>query len=419
MSGINPYQHITNPCFGAISLFEPEPLLRDENGNRWLQTGRMEESFFWICIYGGGSSMLDSATVKLLSNQLWGGVLERTKSIFPEQTHCYQAPLVSCLALLIVSPDFVHTEEKGKRLEQACEEMVEALEERAGVPLCASVSPLFAPGDCVRKACTVALNFADYARFVEGKSRIIHEKEYLRLRDVVRESNPDYRLPNFERPMITAMLNHNFAHAEMVIHRFITSNLLDDLELFAGWRGNMLYWVNLSMALTLTDISEVADKDRRFALIQERVQTCITRTELEHQFHELFLILENYLQNKNEFTDYDKKMKRIQEYIDQNFRDPSFGATTICEAFHISQSHLSRSFREEMGVNLSSYIQTLRLNEAKLLLAKTEETVEDIALRVGYSSAQVLSRLFKKLDGISPSGYRVLSRSVSMNTFNG
>ncbi|HHV10743.1 MAG TPA: helix-turn-helix transcriptional regulator [Clostridiales bacterium] len=416
MAGINPYQHITNPCFGAISLFEPEPLLLDENGNKWLQTGSMEESFVWICIYGGGSSMLDSSAVRLLSDQLGGGILEQTKLSLPVQTHCYQVALVSCLALLLVSPDFAHTEENEKKLEQACEEMVGALEERIGLPLCASISPLFAPGDCVRNACTVALNFADYARFVEGKSRIIHEKEYFRLKEDVLARNPDYKLPNFERPMITAILNHNFAHAEMVIHRFITSNLLDDLELFAGWRGNMFYLVNLSMALTLTDISGVADKDRRFALIQERVQTCRTRTELEHHFHELFLILENYIQKKSEFTDYDPKMKRIHEYIDQNFRDPLFGAATICEAFHISQSHLSRSFREQMGVNLSSYIQTLRLNEAKLLLAKTDETVEDIAIHVGYSSAQVLSRLFKKLEGISPSGYRVLSMGVSMNT---
>jgi len=58
------------------------------------------------------------------------------------------------------------------------------------------------------------------------------------------------------------------------------------------------------------------------------------------------------------------------------------------------------------GLTLRSVVERVRIQHAEGLLADTDRTVVDVAVAVGYSSAQALTKGFKKLRGLSPSEYR-------------
>lgn len=72
----------------------------------------------------------------------------------------------------------------------------------------------------------------------------------------------------------------------------------------------------------------------------------------------------------------------------------------------LSPFHFSRMFRQSLGVPPRVYLTRLRMEKACELLEFTDLPVTEIALEVGYSSNQVLARVFAKHRRMSPSDYR-------------
>ena len=72
----------------------------------------------------------------------------------------------------------------------------------------------------------------------------------------------------------------------------------------------------------------------------------------------------------------------------------------------LSVSHFARMFKQSVGVPPRTYLTRLRVEKACELLETTDLSVLEIALEVGYSSNQVLARVFLKQMRISPSDYR-------------
>lgn len=72
----------------------------------------------------------------------------------------------------------------------------------------------------------------------------------------------------------------------------------------------------------------------------------------------------------------------------------------------LSSFHFSRMFKQSMGVPPRVYLTRLRVEKACQLLEQTDLRITDIALEVGYSSSQVLSRVFTTYQKMSLSKYR-------------
>lgn len=54
------------------------------------------------------------------------------------------------------------------------------------------------------------------------------------------------------------------------------------------------------------------------------------------------------------------------------------------------------------------YLNLLRMEEARKLLAQTDFPITEIALKTGFSSSSYFSSLFRRMNGMSPSTYRNL-----------
>ncbi|WP_118135500.1 AraC family transcriptional regulator [Oceanicella sp. SM1341] len=72
----------------------------------------------------------------------------------------------------------------------------------------------------------------------------------------------------------------------------------------------------------------------------------------------------------------------------------------------LSPFHFSRMFKHNLGVSPRAYMQRLRVERACVLLETTDLPVVDIAFAVGYSSGQVLARVFARHRHMSPSAWR-------------
>lgn len=68
--------------------------------------------------------------------------------------------------------------------------------------------------------------------------------------------------------------------------------------------------------------------------------------------------------------------------------------------------HLSKIFKETYGTRVNNYLISKRITRAKQLLRFTDMTVDEIGAAVGMADANYFSRMFRKVEGISPREYR-------------
>lgn len=100
-----------------------------------------------------------------------------------------------------------------------------------------------------------------------------------------------------------------------------------------------------------------------------------------------------------------EKIREIQQFMEENYRDPGMGLGMVSERFKLSEGYLSALFKDEMTVNFADYLESIRIREACRLL-KAGELIANVAEKTGYNSVQSFRRAFKRVMEVSPSEYR-------------
>jgi AraC-like DNA-binding protein len=72
---------------------------------------------------------------------------------------------------------------------------------------------------------------------------------------------------------------------------------------------------------------------------------------------------------------------------------------------------ISNIFSEAEGITLEKYIKEYRVEKVKELLVYSDETLSDIAFKLGYSSGAHLSRQFKDQTGLNTSHFKEIRKS--------
>ena len=94
-------------------------------------------------------------------------------------------------------------------------------------------------------------------------------------------------------------------------------------------------------------------------------------------------------------------------YIDQHIKE-EITLNKIIENCAVSQGYLSRIFRSQFHVSVTEYLHMKKMHLAKGYFYFTEDSIGEVAFRLGYSESSYFSRVFKKSTGISPSEYKAL-----------
>lgn len=97
-------------------------------------------------------------------------------------------------------------------------------------------------------------------------------------------------------------------------------------------------------------------------------------------------------------------------YIDKNYRN-AITLEDIANASHISKYHFCRLFKETTGATVLEYLNNVRLTKVHSLLIDTNAAIGEIAKETGFMSSANLTRVFKKIYGISPRDFRKNQRN--------
>lgn len=108
-------------------------------------------------------------------------------------------------------------------------------------------------------------------------------------------------------------------------------------------------------------------------------------------------------------------IKQAAAYISEHLED-KLTIKKLAELFGYSEFHFARLFKKHTGNSINTFISNISMNKAKHLLTYTELSLEDIAQKIGYSSASYFIQIFKQQNsGLTPKKYRLFEQNKKNN----
>lgn len=104
------------------------------------------------------------------------------------------------------------------------------------------------------------------------------------------------------------------------------------------------------------------------------------------------------------FIDESKLILDVKNYLEENISE-KVTVNDICTHFGIGQTALMKKFRNETGLGVMEYFTDIKIAGAKKLIASTALSFAEIADKLGFSSANYFSRVFKDRTGLTPTEY--------------
>lgn len=117
--------------------------------------------------------------------------------------------------------------------------------------------------------------------------------------------------------------------------------------------------------------------------------------------------IDAYLERMRQLIDkpLTKNAKMIMEYIENNYRK-SLSLEEISDAVCLSSGYAGRIFKEQTGMPIMDYVSKVRMEKAKKLLLKPQYQIQTIAESIGYADLSYFTKVFKKVEGVTPSQFR-------------
>ena len=100
-----------------------------------------------------------------------------------------------------------------------------------------------------------------------------------------------------------------------------------------------------------------------------------------------------------------KHITEIMEWIRINY-NLNLSVVNVAETFNYNPNYLSGAFKKYVGCSLLDYINRMRINIAKKMLLSEDESIRMISAKVGFADEKYFMKVFKKLEGVTPSQYK-------------
>lgn len=98
--------------------------------------------------------------------------------------------------------------------------------------------------------------------------------------------------------------------------------------------------------------------------------------------------------------------RRIENLARSQSRLADVSVASLAATVNLSPHHFSRAFKATFGVPPRDWLLQQKIDRAKARLKQTTDTVEQIALSLGYENGSQFSRVFRAKVGVSPRSFR-------------
>lgn len=235
-------------------------------------------------------------------------------------------------------------------------------------------------------------------KFYEGKDRIFHDPSVIRAEEnlpilgIREEKNILQFIKSLEREPLKDSINDLF---EKIQHYqpglsstkmiFITLiNIANKIIRDSGIDSSFVYG----------DVKDPYEHIKQFGTISDVKDWMMTLYERTIEALELFCLN----------PDYDGVTKKAIAYIYKNYRS-DLSLQDIAAHIGVNSSYLSRRFKQDCGKGVIEYLNTTRIEQAKLLMENGFQKVKAIADEVGFNNYNYFFKVFKDSQGMTPLEY--------------
>lgn len=213
----------------------------------------------------------------------------------------------------------------------------------------------------------------------------------------------------------------SFVQADPLMDRlkYATINELDDIiDQYLKLLGEDTFQFSVMASYLFIDVVMAASKlvEEAGGNIKNVIPDVLTHTFIAHAVEnrstfitQIRYVLEAVLKfrDSNLQGRYNDVILRAKKYIDENYANPDICLHSVAEEVHFSPNHFSTIFSQECGITFIEYLTSVRVDQAKLLLANSQKRSSDIAYEIGFNDPHYFSYIFKKVTGFTPRDYRV------------
>lgn len=194
---------------------------------------------------------------------------------------------------------------------------------------------------------------------------------------------------DLEEPMSLCSVHFSYIHIDYHDNQWLTKDA-----------GKLLPFDHMTQ---LKDYYPVIDTFRRLTdnwILKLPGYELISKALLQQLIYE---IIENI---KKQDTNYSTSMKveKVIRYMHENI-NKRLTLNEFSELVQLSPTYLSRTFKETTGYSLIEFFNRIKIDKGKELLNDGDKKVKEVAGLLGFKDEFYFSRIFKKIEGISPSEY--------------
>lgn len=158
-------------------------------------------------------------------------------------------------------------------------------------------------------------------------------------------------------------------------------------------------------------VSEFLVKPFEMTELTRALHTATEKANRQRQMRQLdekrIMLFGDFLAGEGSMQE--KYVENAVKYISEHYAE-NITISDIAAANHISESHLSRLFKEHLGYAPGEYIAHYRISVACELLKDTNKRIAESAEAVGYKDQRYFSVVFKRIVGVTPHEFR--NRSI-------
>ncbi len=143
------------------------------------------------------------------------------------------------------------------------------------------------------------------------------------------------------------------------------------------------------------------DKQELFA----RISQLLTSREKIRQYYQRFNMLPQGEVQEIKF------LKKARSIIEANFGNENFQMDDLAKDVHLSRNQLYRKLKALTGKNFTTTVKEMKMHRAKELLTKTDQTIGEIAIQLGFTDQSYFTKVFKEVVGKTPGEIRRKTQS--------
>lgn len=214
-----------------------------------------------------------------------------------------------------------------------------------------------------------------------------------------------------------------FSH---MIHSFHMRSRRPAQFLQMHFQPDSFSWVEPEVTAEVKFLNYITDEHSSYLLLpfSQRLRGCVERicTEMNSKTEEfceplakiyvyemVFLLSRELSQGYRRIFVIENPLAiRAIQYISDNM-EKRLTLSDVAEACQVTTRHLSAVFKDTINITVNDYINIAKVDNAMRWLTGTEQSIAEIASRLGFSSTQYFSTVFKRYTRMTPGEYRDMS----------